>query len=106
MTELVSSEQRRKRFQTAYNAARAVRRKIKTLQIRVGETDTYGNLCMRTDGVGRHEIAGRVVRESDWRMIMEVVSEAWHADPESVSGRELVIADSVRKLREHLEKRR
>jgi hypothetical protein len=94
-----------KRFQTAYNSARSVRRKIKTLQIRIGETNAYRNLCMRTDGHGRHEIAGRVVRESDWRLIMEVVCEAWHASPEADSGRELVIADAVKKLRQHLERR-
>lgn len=92
-------------FQSAYNANRAVRRKVKTLSIRIGETD-MGNLTMRPDGFGRREIGARVVRESDWNLLMNVVCEAWWASPEADSGRELVIADAVEKLRKHLEKRR
>lgn len=94
-----------KRTQTAYNAYRGVRRRFETLQIQAGETTGLGTLTMANTGHGRRKIAARVIRESDWRLIMDVVCVAWFTSPESNSGRELLISDAVNKLSQHLYKR-
>jgi hypothetical protein len=88
------------KFQTAYNHARTVRAKFETVQIAAGETP-MGTLTMATHRP-RREIKARVIRESDWRKIMKLVCVAWCADPESDSGRELLISDAVAELKEHL----
>lgn len=102
MNELRTSE---KRTQTAYNAYRSVRRRFETLQIQAGETTAFGILTMANTGRGRRKIVARVIRESDWRLIMELICVAWFASPESDNGRELLISDAVNKLSYHLHKR-
>jgi hypothetical protein len=88
------------KIQTAYNHARAVRAKFETVQIVAGETPS-GTLTMATHPP-RREIEARVIREADWRKIMKLVCTSWSASADSDSGRELLIADAVAELKEHL----
>jgi hypothetical protein len=88
------------KLQTAYNHARAVRAKFETVPIDAGETP-LGTLTMATHPP-RRKIKARVIREADWRKIMKLVCTAWSADPDSDSGRELLISDAVAELKEHL----
>ena len=95
-----------RRPQSAANYYRAIRRKFETLRIEAGETPTpFRTLTMATHAP-RKTIQARVVRESDWNLIMSVICVAWSASPEADSGRELLISDAVQKLNDHLERRR
>jgi len=88
------------KFQTAHNHARTVRAKFETVQIVAGETPC-GTLTMATHPP-RRKIKARLIREADWRKIMNLVCVAWHADVNADSGRELLISDAVAELKEHL----
>lgn len=88
------------KLQTAYNQARTVRAKFETVQIVAGETPS-GTLTMATHPP-RRKIQARLIREADWRKIMNLVCVAWHADVNADSGRELLISDAVAELKEHL----
>lgn len=93
-----------RRTQTAFNYYRSIRRKFETIQIDAGETPSFRVLTMATRAP-RKRIRARVVRESDWNLIMALVCTAWSASPEADSGRELLISDAVQKLNDHLERR-
>lgn len=94
------------RPQSAAGYYRSIRRKFESLRIEAGETPAPFNTLTMATRAPRRAVRARVIRESDWNLIMSVVCAAWSADPSADSARERLISDAVQKLSDHLERRR